>query len=180
MGLFDDIETNVEDIQVDGKLPDDTYDFQITDVTVKEFADDHKTMGGQTAIFVELTVVGDSENGADSKYVGETYTQFLRKPNQALQGDGKTGWRMYAQILKQNLLSFGVPESMLGTWDPEADSADIIGLEGRGTLKTSKKNSDYQNLFNFTLTETSGVSTISAEPKAVSQEIDLDNWASVD
>ena len=166
-GLFAGYDGDVEDIQVGYNVPPGTYEFEITNVTKLDFDSDHAKMANQTAIVIELTVVDDSPQS------GMTYDVFLRLPNLAEQGEKLC--KVFASILKGNLIWFGVPESQLNTWDPETEADNIIGLRGLGTLKTSKKNAEYVNLSNFKLSQESGVSDISVA--AVSSET-LGTWAS--
>lgn len=167
LGLFDGMDTAVEDIQVGYNVPAGTYEFEITGVEKKDFADDHEKMPGQSAIIVELTVVDESPQA------GMTYDVFLRLPNQEHQNAKQL--KTFGSILKGNLIWFGVPESQLNTWDPETEADNILGLRGIGTLKVSKTNSDYTNLTNFKLTEESGVSdTVVTTNSSAS----LGEWAS--
>ena len=166
MGLFDGYDGSVEDIQVGYNVPPGTYEWEITNVTKLEFEADHAKMPGQEAIVVELTVVDDSPQA------GMTYDVFLRIPNLEAQGEKLT--KVFASILKGNLIWFGVPESQLNTWDPETEADNIIGLRGVGTLKTSKKNAEYVNLSNFKLSNESGVSDTVVTPVASET---LASWA---
>jgi hypothetical protein len=158
LGLFDESDVAVEDIQVGYNVPAGTYEFEITGVELKEFESDHAKMPNQKAVIVELTVVDDSPQA------GMTYDVFLRVPNKAEQTEKQL--KTFSSIMKGNLIWFGVPESQLNTWDPETEADNIIGLRGLGTLKVSKTNSDYTNLTNFKLSEESGVSDLTVKADA--------------
>ena len=173
MGMFDDIETPVENIETDAfghRIKPGGYEFQISDIVFKEFGSDHASMPNQKAVIFELTVVdGDHEDE-----VGHTFSSFCRLPNESEQGAEKAA--MFASILKQNMLQFGIPESRLGKWDPEnPDDIDaILGLVGTGKIAINKKNKDYDNLYNFTLTEESGVSDTELSPTGAA--FNADAW----
>lgn len=169
-GLFDDIETSVEDIEVGlPRIKPGAYEFQITDITFKEFADDHATMAGQAAVIIEYTVI----DGDESSELGKTYDSFCRIPSQSAQGDKAP---MFASILKQNLMQIGIPESQLKRWDPENpdDLEAVIGGIGTGRIVKNKKNATYDNLYDFTLTEESGASDTKLVPSSTS--LDADAW----
>lgn len=142
MGLFDKLGTPVEDIPTSYEIKDGGYQFQIEDMTVKVFDDDHATMPGQTAIMVKLMII-DGDNETE---IGKTFTDFLRIPDPDLQG--KTA-AFYASNLKAHLLQFGVPEGVLEDFDPEDEDhkALIVGAVGTGSLKTNNKG--FQNLSSF-------------------------------
>lgn len=162
-GLFGDIETDVEDIEVGltkHRVKPGGYEFQITDVTFLEFDENHAKFPNQAAVIFELTVT----DGDHDDEIGNTYSAFCFKPNAAEQGEEKA--KMYASILKQNMLQFGIPESRLAKWDPENpnDVDAIMGLVGTGQIKQNKKNPDFDNLWNFELTEESGPSDTEVTP----------------
>lgn len=171
MGLFDDIETPVDEIEsgLNGhRIKPGAYDFQLTDITKLDFDEAHANMPNQSAIIFELTVVDGDEDE-----IGHTFTVFCRVPNEEEQGDKA---KMFASILKQNMLQFGIPESRLSKWDPEnPDDVDaIMGITGTGQIKVNKKNSDYDNLYNFKLTEESGASDTELSP--TSGAFDASAW----
>jgi len=159
MGLFDKISTPVDEIQVGSRVKPGAYEFQQSDVTYLEFDENHEKMPNQAAIIFELTVT-DGDNPSE---IGKKYTAFCRIPNEEEQT--KEQFEMFASILKQNMLQFGIPESKLESWDPEdPDDVDaIIGLIGRGRIAVNKKNKDFDNLYNYTLIEESGASDSSIE-----------------
>ena len=170
MGLFNDIETPIEDIEVGmQQIKAGGYEFQLTEIDFKEFDSNHASMPNQAAVIFKLTILdGDHESE-----IGKDYDVFCRVPNEAEQGEKAA---MFASMLKQNMLQFGVPESRLGKWDPEnPDDVDaIIGVVGKGNLVVNKKNSAYLNLYNFKLTEESGASDTELTP--TDNKLDMDKW----
>lgn len=169
MGLFDNISTAVEDIQTGVRIKPGPYEFQMSDVTYLEFGDDHEKMPNQSAVVFKLTVI----DGEESE-IGKDYSAFCRIPNEEEQGDKAA---MFASILKQNMLQFGIPESKLGSWNPEdQDDLDaLIGITGTGTIKVNKKNSDFDNLYNFKLTEESGAGEFDSD--STTGQFNPNQWA---
>ena len=161
MGLFSNLSKAVEDLKPIGdfEFKDGSYQFQIDDITVKTYGDESK-MPGQTGISVKLLCLdGDNED-----MIGMTYTDFLRVPDDELQGSTA---EFFGRVLKSHFMWFGVPESVLDAdeFDPEDEdqTSEIIGAIGLGTIKTNKKG--FQNLTAFELEEDSGekVATNSAD-----------------
>lgn len=168
MGLFGGISTAVEDIQTGVRIKPGPYEFQLTEVSYLEFDESNEKMPNQQAVIFKLTVI----DGEPSE-IGKEYSAFCRIPNEEEQGDKA---EMFGSILKQNMLQFGIPESKLGTWDPEnPDDVDaIVGITGTGTIKVNKKNSDFDNLYNFKITEESGAGEFGGD---ASGEFDAAKWS---
>lgn len=157
MGLFDKIATAVEDIQTGVRIKPGPYEFQLTDATYLEFDEAHEKMPNQAAVVFELTVID-----GEATEIGKKYSAFCRIPDEELQGEKAA---MFASILKQNMEQFGIPESKMETWNPEdQDDLDaVIGITGTGTIKINKKNSDFDNLYGFKITEDSGVGSFDSD-----------------
>jgi len=168
-GLFGGITTAVEDIQTGVRIKPGPYEFQMTDVTFLEFGDDHEKMPGQAAVVFELTVID-----GEPTEIGKKYSAFCRIPDAEKQGDKAD---MFASILKQNMLQFGIPESKLGDWNPEdQDDLDaVIGITGTGTIKVNKKNADFDNLYGFKITEESGVGEFDSD--SATGQFDPNQWS---
>jgi hypothetical protein len=161
MGAFDKLSTPVDQLQTGIRVKPGSYEFQITDITYMEFDENHERMPNQEAVIFELTVTA-ADDGLESE-IGKKYSAFCRYPNEEEQGKEKA--EMFGSILKQNMLQFGIPESKLETWDAEnQDDVDaILGLVGTGRIAINKKNKDFDNLYNFELTEESGVSSLATD-----------------
>lgn len=170
MGLFDGIQTAVEDIQTGVRIKPGPYEFQLTDATYLEFDEAHEKMPNQAAVVFELTVIG----GDEESEIGKKYSAFCRIPNEEEQGEKSA---MFASILKQNMLQFGIPESKLATWNPEdQDDLDaVIGITGVGTIKVNKKNSDFDNLYGFKITEESSAGAFDSD--SATGQFDPNQWS---
>ena len=171
MGLFSNLSKAVEDLKPIGdfEFKDGSYQFQIDDITVKTYGDESK-MPGQTGISVKLLCLdGDNED-----MIGMTYTDFLRVPDDELQGSTA---EFFGRVLKSHFMWFGVPESVLDAdeFDPEDEdqTSEIIGAIGLGTIKTNKKG--FQNLTAFELEEEQELVAASSEDGST-EDVLSDKW----
>lgn len=160
MGFWDDYATPVENIQTGFGLPLGTYPVILSDI--KNFT----KKDGNEAIVISFTV--DTLNDPDGRSGKEDI--WLNKPKQ---GDPNADTN--ARIGKQTLLSIGVPESALATFNPDTDKDKVVGTTG--VLNVTAGKGDFTNKKFVKAAEESGpAENVSVPDSKTEAPLNLDGW----
>ncbi len=160
MGFFDEYETEIEKIPTGFGLPIGTYPVVLSDC--KSFT---KKDGGESTV---ITFTVDTMNDPEGRSGKEDI--WLNKP---VKGDKNAD--INARIGKGTLLEIGIPESALGTFDPDADKDKVIGTTG--VLNVTAGKEGYTNKKFVRAAQASGVADSVTVPENKAEvKLDVSNW----
>lgn len=162
MGFFDEYETEIDKIPTGFGLPIGTYPVVLSDT--KKFT---KKDGAEATV---LTFTVDTMNDPEGRSGKEDI--WLNKP---VKGDKNAD--INARIGKQTLLEIGIPESALGTFDPDADKDKVVGTTG--VLNITAGKDGYTNKKFVRAAEASGVvepGTVTVPENKAEVALDVSNW----
>lgn len=160
MGFFDEYETPVDKIVTGFGLPIGTYPVVLSDI--KNFT----KKDGNKAIVISFTVdtVNDPEGRSGKEDV------WLNKPVK-----GSEHEHINARIGKETLLSIGVPESELATFNADTDKDKVLGVTG--VLNITAGKNGFNNKKFVKAAEASGVAEGVAVPADKAEApLDLSGW----
>jgi hypothetical protein len=132
MGLFDELDVASAADDPFG-VPDDMYEAVVEKVEVKVSND--KTYHDDTPV-KGLSITYKITEG---DYAGEKVSEYKYIPKPVDKNAPTADERRSMSFLKQRLLSLGVPESRINSFEPD----DVVGAD---VYVTTKKNGNYTNI----------------------------------